>query len=1269
MKVSKVSKHSRHVHIIRVSKAEVRPIPFDERVDSRILSSVDSWLSSIPSIKEQKVKAKPKKVIKQPSAATKSNQSEDSFPRKWILPVVTILGVLTVCSIVGIVLELLLTSKDWIIEQVKLIPIDDGQLKYGNKHKSYMVYRQSSYENLTSFILDLKLNENFNSYIPIEYDNDENKTKITNCLFYTGSVRHWGELNSMVAISICSSLAGLIHHTQNGIDYFLEPIVNENEQSYILTYQQKFLSNQNHIWSCEMNSSNTANQTYKHNRIRRSVIRERFIETLLVADASVSEFFSHSHITELYLLTMMNMVHSIYAHVSLGYPVEIVLTRIIILTNESDFQMASRSHETLHKFCEWQEQIKKTNKKNRTTHHDVGVFLTRKSLCHQNSSCSTIGLANMAGMCMVNRSCNINQDVGLISAFTIAHEIGHNLGMSHDNDKGHCTSNSGLSNSDTIMVPSYSKVPINMWSQCSRDNLTDFFDQGWAKCLNNKPTIIQSFDDILPGIIFDLDEQCRLDMGPHSTYCFLGDEPPIDVCNQMMCTKMHEGRSICLPSMANQPADGTLCGQNKWCLLGRCTPMNYRSETLPINGGWSPWTPWSSCSHTCGLGVEYQQRTCTNPKPDFNGKHCLGVRKRYRTCTIAPCKKLNINYKHESHLNCDELNSKSNGTKWKTVPWFASVPCMVFCTPIISSVSLDNDTTINSNITLTDDAVGKVESIKFRDGTQCRIDNDNDNDNENFIKHNGICIAGQCQKLGCDNQLYSTAIEDECGICNGNRSYCQQITKIFQYKKNETTPAGSYVKIGSISKGIATFQIEKTTQSSSFLAIQVKGRFYLNGNRSITEQNSFQIGQTRMWYKRGIKQEILEGRGHPLTEHIDIMLLIQNNDLIKVKCMYWELINETIINKTRLVNNYYTWSFENQTNDDCSCTIRQPYCTFKSHQNEIIVVSDQLCDSKTKPRPLKCQNTNCPIQVPSAPRWQVGPWRSCEGRCWPQEAIQRRSLLCVRTISNNRTHTIPTSICTHRLSSVPIIIRECPQNMSSTIPRCSKMKIYSQWNASEWIGNCSSSNPCAMQYRNITCVSYDPNAICTADENLKPIDRRPCNTSCGHWLVSHWSDNCTGSCNNATLTRRVWCSSSICNQHERPSSTRRCILSHCTNASIYKTKPNTTSIRPTLNTTLKTTKVQLNTTFLPIRTSKTVNTTQKISLTTKLLASTTHLPKTSPTTKTSTTIHKKISTTISSTTSTRIKLITTTTKATTKTALTTKKINTTIKKKNIIKKP
>ena len=118
--------------------------------------------------------------------------------------------------------------------------------------------------------------------------------------------------------------------------------MNEHNQSYILTYQRKFLGKEHRIWTCEVNSSNHSVRQQKYSRKRRSVIRERFIETLLVADASVTEYFAHPHITELYLLTMMNMVHSIYTHASLGYPVTIVLTRIIMLSNQVEEQKLSR---------------------------------------------------------------------------------------------------------------------------------------------------------------------------------------------------------------------------------------------------------------------------------------------------------------------------------------------------------------------------------------------------------------------------------------------------------------------------------------------------------------------------------------------------------------------------------------------------------------------------------------------------------------------------------------------------------------------------------------------------------------------------------------------------------------------------------------------------------------------------------------------------------------------------------------------------------------
>ncbi|CAF4833540.1 unnamed protein product, partial [Rotaria magnacalcarata] len=160
---------------------------------------------------------------------------------------------------------------------------------------------------------------------------------------------------------------------------------------------------------------------------------------------------------------------------------------------------------------------------------------------------------------------------------------------------------------------------------------------------------------------------------------------------------------------------------------------------------------------------------------------------------------------------------------------------------------------------------------------------------------------------------------------------------------------------------------------------------------------------------------------------------------------------------------------------------------------------------------------------------------------------------------------------------------------------------------------------------------------------------------------------CTGSCDNATVTRQVWCSTSMCNQYERPPSTRRCILSDCTNGSLYK-KLTTTSTTQTMNSTVKITKAQSNSTISPIRTSKSVSTPSKIFLTTKLFKTTMQSPNTSSTTKTSTTIQKKISAKIPTTMSTPTKQIITITKATEKAVLTTKQTTTAITKKKTAKK-
>uniref|UniRef100_A0A8D2ZY14 ADAM metallopeptidase with thrombospondin type 1 motif 5 n=1 Tax=Scophthalmus maximus TaxID=52904 RepID=A0A8D2ZY14_SCOMX len=545
-------------------------------------------------------------------------------------------------------------------------------------------------------------------------------------------------------------------------------------------------------------------------RRRRSVSRARHVELLLVADDTMTKKYGKD--LNHYLLTLASIASKLYGHASIENPIRLSVVRVTVVgEKEKGLDVSKNAAATLKSFCKWQNQQNPLDDDHQH-HHDAAILFTRQDLCGHHS-CDTLGMADVGTICSPERSCAVIEDDGLHAAFTVAHEIGHLLGLSHDDSK-FCEERFGVNSDKRLMSSILTSIDASKpWSRCTSATITDFFDDGNGKpeCLLDSPRQPLLGPEELPGQSYDAVRQCRLAFGPEYTVC-----PGMDVCARLWCAVIRQGQMVCLTKKL--PAvEGTPCGKGRICLQGKCVDKTRkRHYSVSNHGSWSSWGSWGACSRTCGGGVQFAQRLCNNPPPRNNGRYCTGKRAIYRSCSVAPCPAASKSFRQEQCevRNGPQTDPKGVKTFVEWVPKYAGVLPKDVCK-------------------LTCRAKGTGYYVVFSQ----RVSVGGGRDGVPSVQQ-PVCVKGKCVRTGCDGIIGSKLQFDKCGICGGDSTGCMRVVGNFTKKSKGYTDV---VKIpaGSTHIKVRQHKAKDQTRYTAYLALRRPNNEYLlNGKFMISTSES-----------------------------------------------------------------------------------------------------------------------------------------------------------------------------------------------------------------------------------------------------------------------------------------------------------------------------------------------------------------------------------------------------------------------------------------------
>ncbi|XP_072252136.1 disintegrin and metalloproteinase domain-containing protein 19 [Leuresthes tenuis] len=418
--------------------------------------------------------------------------------------------------------------------------------------------------------------------------------------FYHGKVL--GMESSSVVLSTCSGLRGMISLNAS-VSYLIEPLPDSTDAQQHAVFRAESL----HLprGSCLHHHGNEEHDNRLPDFIRGMMSPRRgrekrelgknmkYVELLLVADkAEFERHGSNLEKTKLKLLEAANLVDKYYKALS----IRVALIGLEVWSNQDLINVSDNPHSTLAAFLSWR------SKQLNHLSNDNAQLITGKAF-----QGTTIGLAPLKAMCSEYQSGGVNADHSELPfgvAATMAHEMGHNFGMSHDT-AGCCRARA--EDGGCIMAAATGDPFPRLFNDCNLKELRSYLNSGGGKCLFNLPNTKAMYGGQRCGNGYLEDgEECD---------CGEEEECTSPCCNANNCTLKAEAEcahGVCchncklkspgvlcrapsgpcdLPEYCDGKAescpanfysvDGTLCaGGQAYCYTGMCLTLEQQCRSL-----------------------------------------------------------------------------------------------------------------------------------------------------------------------------------------------------------------------------------------------------------------------------------------------------------------------------------------------------------------------------------------------------------------------------------------------------------------------------------------------------------------------------------------------------------------------------------------------------------------------------------------------------------------------------------------------------------------